>query len=468
VIEVGPGETLSALIRQHPAVTTAHAVVATLSASRPRRPLEAVGDAWLAGVAIDWEQLRAGERRRRIALPTYSFERERHWVDATSAPSLPGHAIAQPPRQAPAAASPSDAPAAARAAQPARNNTERILVACFHELFRIESVGIHDDFFALGGDSLLATRLMTLIATRCNVRLPLKAIVEAPTVAALAARIGATSSSEPGSSCLVRLQDGTGTPVFFVHAGGGHAMFYRDLARAIDPDRAMYAFESRGLDGREPPHTSVEDMASHYVELARSVVPNGPYLLAGASLGGVIAYEMARQLAGHGDAVPLCALLDAPGPSYYPEISADDAMILAFYVGRLVAIGPEQLRGMSPGAQLETVLAQARHTNTELPFSDVAAGHQLLALWKNNLNAMIRYAAPPWPDGEVQYFAAAESDERLPPHLERAWIGRCAVRVDVTPGDHHTMVLPPNATVLGARLRDRIAVAERWAKPLPT
>ena len=70
----------------------------------------------------------------------------------------------------------------------------------------------------------------------------------------------------------MRLQRGTATPpVFFVHGGGGHAVFYRELARAIDPDRAMIGFESRGLDGREPLHASVEDMASHYVELALSI-----------------------------------------------------------------------------------------------------------------------------------------------------------------------------------------------------
>jgi acyl transferase domain-containing protein/thioesterase domain-containing protein len=448
VIEVGPGDTLSAFVRLHPAMGTAHAVVTTLPAAAPghRRPLHALGDAWLAGVTIDWEQFRAGENRTRVLLPTYSFERERHWVDAGAnggeAPDV-------------------QRPAPARAVDSARNEREQTLLDCFRTLLRIEDIGIHDDFFGLGGNSLLATRLMASIARRCDVRLPLKAIVEAPTVAALAKRL---ERPAPSSSSLVTLQEGTGTPVFFVHAGGGHALFYRDLARAIDVERAMYGFESQGLDGREPLHTSVEEMARHYVDLAQGVVPDGPYLVAGASLGGIIAFEMARQLTALGHAVPICALIDAPGPSYFPELSADDAVILAFYVGRLVAITPEQLEGMSPDAQLEKVLHEARRTDTELPFSDLESGRRLMAVWKNNLDAMIRYPAPPWPDGEVQFFAAAERDERLPLHLELAWIGRCAVRVEVTPGDHYTMVLPPNADALGARIRTRIAIAEQLSR----
>jgi acyl transferase domain-containing protein/thioesterase domain-containing protein len=461
VIEAGPGETLSALIRQHPAAASG-AIVTTLPTSTPRRPLEAVGEAWLAGVPIDWQRFRDGEARCRIALPTYSFDRERHWVEAACADATMVRAPAQAPQQAPSATQVMIHPEPARTAAPARSHTERELVACFRELFRIDDIGIHDNFFALGGDSLLATRLMAFIARRCDTRLPLKAIAEAPTIAALAERIhGPASSTELGSSCLVRLQDGEGTPVFFVHAGGGHAMFYRDLARAIDPDRPMYGFESQGLDGREPLHGSIEDMASHYVELAHSIAPSGPYLLAGASLGGIIAYEMARQLSANGHAVPVCALLDAPGPSYFPEISADDAMVLAFYVGRLVAIRPEQLRALTPDAQLERVLEEARRAGVELPFSDVATGRQLMAVWKNNLEAMVRYSAPAWPDGEVQFYSAAERDERLPLHLELAWIGRCVVRVEVTPGDHHTMVMPPHSTTLAARIRDRIELAEQ-------
>src|SRR5262249_34257000 len=158
------------------------------------------------------------------------------------------------------------------------------------------------------------------------------------------------------------------------HGAGGHAMVYRDLAREIDAGRAMYGFESRGIDGREPVHGSIEDMAGHYADLARTVHPEGPYLLVGASLGGMIVYEMARRLTAAAHAVPLCALIAAPGPSSLPAPASDDADILAFFAGRHVAIGPAQLRGRPLDAQLQLLLDAARRTGGELPFGSLAGG----------------------------------------------------------------------------------------------
>jgi phthiocerol/phenolphthiocerol synthesis type-I polyketide synthase E len=465
VIEAGPGRTLSALVRQHPAAA-GHAVITTLppasGSAPPRRALEALGEAWAAGVTVDWERFRAGERRRRVALPTYSFDRERYWIEPVSErrPTAP-LAVARPRT---AATPRSTARATGREPAPPRNATEQALVACFQELFRSDAIGIHDGFFALGGDSLLAVRLVSVIARRLDVRVPLKLVIEAQTVAQLAERITAQAPSlgpapATESSCVVRLSSGAGAPpLFLVHGGGGHAMFYRDLAQAIGTDRAMIGFQSQGIDGREPPHASVEDMASHYASLARALHPDGPYLLIGSSFGGMIAYEMARQLTAAGHAVPLCAQIDTPGPGYLPELLLDDPDLLAFFVPH-EAITLPQLRGRSLDTQLELVLDEARRTGREPGFADVAGGRAMLRVWRNNVDAMHRYAAPAWPEGEIEFFAAAEPSGFLPPHLERAWIGRCAVRVDHAPGDHRTMLQSPHAAALGDKLRARLAAA---------
>jgi acyl transferase domain-containing protein/thioesterase domain-containing protein len=452
VIEAGPAATLSALIRQHPAAA-GHAVVATLpQTAAPRRPLEALGDAWIAGAPIDWRRFRGDERRRRVPLPTYRFDRERHWVD----PPDPAQGHERPAithAAHPAAVPPAAEPAVRDPAGP-RDATERALLACFRELFRTD-VGIHDDFFALGGDSLLALRLVALIARRLDAQVALNAIAEAPTVAALAARVAAPAAPAAATGgCLVQLQHGARTPpLFFVHGGGGHALVYRELARAIDPERAAYGFVARGLDGDEPRHASLEDMASHYLELARAAHPAGPYLLAGASLGGVIAYEMARQLTASGHAVALCAMLDAPGPGMLAEGEADPADLLAFHLSAHRWLDPAPLRGLRLDDQLRRTIEAARMAGAALPFTDLAHGRRLIAVWQNNARVLPRYTAPPWPGGEVQFFSAAEPYPGLPTHLERAWIGRCAVRVEVVPGDHLSMVIPPHAASLGARIR---------------
>jgi thioesterase domain-containing protein len=208
-------------------------------------------------------------------------------------------------------------------------------------------------------------------------------------------------------------------------------------------------------------------MASHYLELARAVHPGGPYLLIGASFGGMIAYEMARRLTAAGHAVPLCALLDAPGPGAMPEVEVDTAELLAFYLdgggGGWLSAAP--LRGLALDDQLRHVIDAARTAGTALPFGDVAQGRRLIAVWRNNARARWRYPGPAWPAGEIQLFAAAELRPGLPPHLERAWIGRCAVRVDRAAGDHFTMVLPPHAAALGAQIRGYLETHTRSLAP---
>ncbi|MGZ3461575.1 MAG: thioesterase domain-containing protein, partial [Archangium sp.] len=341
-------------------------------------------------------------------------------------------------------------------AVPARNATEQVLVELFRELFHIEEIGIHDDFFALGGDSLMGLKLTGQIGQRFGVKLPLKALVEAPTIAALAEKVGGTRETvaPTRSGCLVQLQEGSGPALFFPHAVGGQALFYKDLARLIAPTRPAYGFESPALEEGGVELTTVEEMAEHYLEALRSVQPAGPYLLVGASFGGILAYEMGRRLSAEGHAVPLCALLDSPGPGRLPTPFEDDAEILSNLVKHWVDIPPGTLRGLSLDAQLQRVIDEATRASLELFFTDVERGRRLLRVWKANVNAMYRYTAPRWEGGELQFFRALELQPRMPDHLEQAWIDLCsAVRIEVVPGDHLTMMLPPHVEGLAARIR---------------
>ncbi len=461
LIEVGPSTILSSLARQHPA-RTSQPVIASLPGNSERKasPLQALGEAWQAGVPIDWQGFRAGERRRKVVLPTYSFDWERYWLDPVA--TSPGTALAEPlppPPPAPRRASPRAGPAA-----PPRDETERALVEFFRELFRLEEVGIHDDFFALGGDSLLALRLTAWAAERFGARLALKEVLEAPTVAALARRLGGVAGAQPlprvGPSCLVRLQEGTrGLPLIFAHAAGGQALFYRELARSIDPSRPAYGFEAVGLEGG-PCHTTVEEMAAHYLEALRTVQPTGPYLLIGASFGGSIVFEMARRLSAEGHTVPLCAMLDSPGPGYLPKPFEDDAEALASLAEGWAEVPVELLRGLPLDIQLQRIIDEAARAGAQA-FASVEQGRRLLSVWKANFEAMHRYTAPRW-EGEVQFFRAAERLPRMPALMEQAWAERCmAVRLEIVPGNHESMLRPPHAEGLGARLARLLPDARR-------
>jgi thioesterase domain-containing protein len=249
----------------------------------------------------------------------------------------------------------------------------------------------------------------------------------------------------------VRLQESTrGLPLFFVHAAGGGALFYRDLARSIDASRPAYGFESVGLEGG-PCHTRVEDMAAHYLEALRTVQPTGPYLLLGASFGGSVIFEMARRLTAEGHAVPLCAMLDAPGPGYLPKAFRDDVEALAYFAGGWVEVSAERLRGMTLDARFQHIIDEA--TRAGVPsFATVEQGRLFFEVWKANVEAMFQYTAPRW-EGEVQFFRAAELLPRMPAFMEQTWVERSqALRLEVVPGNHESMLRPPHAEGLGARL----------------
>jgi thioesterase domain-containing protein len=111
--------------------------------------------------------------------------------------------------------------------------------------------------------------------------------------------------------------NGTRRPFFCVHAVGGNVLEYHDLARLLGPDQPFYGLQAKGLNGRDEPHTTIKDMATHYIREMREVQPEGPYLIGGRSSGGTIAFEMACQLKAAGEEVALLALLDVYPAGYF-------------------------------------------------------------------------------------------------------------------------------------------------------
>src|SRR5262249_34095719 len=111
-------------------------------------------------------------------------------------------------------------------------------------------------------------------------------------------------------SSIVAVQPfGSKPPMFCVHEVGGY-LYYRDLANHLGSDQPLFGLQPRGLDGNCPLLESIEQMAAHYVSEVRSVRPQGPYFLAGFSFGGVVAFEMARQIEAQGGKVALLAMFD--------------------------------------------------------------------------------------------------------------------------------------------------------------
>jgi len=192
------------------------------------------------------------------------------------------------------------------------------LIAIWEELLGRKGVGLRDNFFDLGGHSLLAARLMYRIKQTTGKTLPLAALLQAPTVEQLAAVLR-EDFSHHWSSLVAVQPDGLKPPFFMVHGVGGNVVGFIELARHMKPDYPFYGLQSQGLDGKQPLLTTIEAMAAHYLEEMRTVQPKGPYHIGGFSLGGIVAYEMARQLAERGEEVALLVLFDtyATNPKKY-------------------------------------------------------------------------------------------------------------------------------------------------------
>jgi pyochelin synthetase len=196
-----------------------------------------------------------------------------------------------------------------------RNLVEEKIAQTFREVLGLSrDVGIDEDFFALGGDSLQAVRMLGALDQAFDRRVPLWTLLANATVEAVAQSLGAQGLDS--GSLLVPLQTtGSGAPLFCLHPLGGHVFCYADLAHALRGVRPVYGLRAAGIEGEAEPDSDIESMASRYVALIKTVQPQGPYALCGWSMGGMIALEMAQQLRASGDRVGLLAPIDTFWPS---------------------------------------------------------------------------------------------------------------------------------------------------------
>ncbi len=216
---------------------------------------------------------------------------------------------------------PPPAPAAAGAIQSGvpHDLTEARLIEIWQRLLKVEKVGTHDDFFALGGYSMLAVRMFAQIQETFGVLLPLTSLFKKATIEHLASLIHAQIGDTPWSSLVEMQPTGSKPPFYCVHGMTGDVFWFNDLLPYLDPDQPFWGLQSRGLDGIQPPLTAIEAMAAHYISELRALQPEGPYYIGGYSYGGSVAYEMACQLQRQGQEVALLAVLDhaTPASGYY-------------------------------------------------------------------------------------------------------------------------------------------------------
>ena len=186
-----------------------------------------------------------------------------------------------------------------------RDKVEKKLVLLWEQVLGIKPVGVKDGFFDLGGKSLQAARLFTQIMSSFGKDLPLTTLIHAPTVELLANEIRPLAKRANYPTLVPMKQTGTRPPFFCVHGGAGSSLFMHRLAARMDADQPFYGIEPEGMDGREFKHTTLEQIAAHYLSEIRKVQPKGPYCFGGYCFGGIVAYEMAQQLLRQGEPAAL-------------------------------------------------------------------------------------------------------------------------------------------------------------------
>ncbi|HYH19582.1 MAG TPA: amino acid adenylation domain-containing protein [Azospirillum sp.] len=332
------------------------------------------------------------------------------------------------------------------------------------------TVGVTDSFFDLGGHSLLSLRLLMRIEQVTGRKVPLSALFEKPTVEHLA---NVVRRHDTAPSPVVRLWSAAGRQVLFlVHTGGGTILNYVPLVRHLAPALPVHAVQARGLDGREEPHRDVPAMAADYVERLRALQPQGPYLLGGHSFGGVIAYEMARQLTARGERVALLALFDSalarpeeqgedqPDAAATAAALADATAIFSRYTGRDIAVSAQALAALPVDQQVARVSEAFRMSGGGSFADGEDMIRNLLAVGHAHREARRRYRPPPCPV-PVTLFRA--TDTALTRGGAEDCLGWSAVagpvRVLWSPGDHVTMMAERNAPALAAALRPILADA---------
>nr|MDJ0639966.1 SDR family NAD(P)-dependent oxidoreductase [Paracoccaceae bacterium] len=365
---------------------------------------------------------------------------------------------------------------------------ERRLAGFWSELLGVEQVGAEDNFFDLGGHSLIAVRLFAQVKSVFAVDFPISILFEAPTIrkcAELIAERGVVPEGEdrPEGAApikkperrfthIVPMHTGEGgkkTPFFLVAGMFGNVLNLRHLAHLIGADRPFYGLQARGLLGDEP-HTDLVEAARDYIAEIRQVQPKGPYMIGGFSGGGLTAYEIAQQLTDDGEEIAALVMLDTPLPRRQPLTRSDK-------------INYHRLRLKEDGVRYITDWAESRirweiEKRKAVEFETSTAEFHNKAIEAAFYQSIAKYQVKPWSGPITLFRPPLDLRWETAPGL---WLNSARELVDEAnywrpyaeqlevyevPGDHDSMVLEPSVRVLAQEMRKVIEKAETEMPPM--
>jgi amino acid adenylation domain-containing protein len=323
------------------------------------------------------------------------------------------------------------------------------LMRIWEAVLSADLICVSDDFFELGGNSLLAVRVMGRIQEELGTDLSTALLFQCPTIEQLGAAIR-HSDSRPKEQTLVELRSGFRCPALFLLPGiGGNVLCFRDLVRHAGGDQAIFALQAREFD--RP--ASVEEMATTYLAAVRRVQPNGPYYLAGHSFGGKVAFEMSLQLQSASEEVALLAILDGypPEPASYAK-SHDDRLRLLENLARehRVRWDGDAARSLDLEAQIDDLASEFQRSGL-LPLGDGTSYLRRLLRAVAHRQSLVYQPCQTYL-GPMTLFLAADAIHG--PAM--GWQRHTAlpVRTLAVSGGHHSMLREPYVQELARMLQD--------------
>ncbi len=368
----------------------------------------------------------------------------------------------------------------AQPAAPPRTDLERCIAGIWEKVLKVSSVGIHDNYFDLGGDSLAAVQIFVQLEAICNQQLPLVTLFEAPTIAQLATLIQDAGWKPHWESLVPIKASGSRAPFYCVHGVGGNILEFMDLSRYMHVEQPLYGIQAIGLKGdREQPNLTVQDMAAHYIREIQEFQPKGPYYLGGSSFGGLVAYEMARQLSAAGQEVRLLALFDTHGPGYPKFLGARTS--IKKKIDRLryrFQLHWSNYCSTEPQQRLNYVWTKAQRWRRAILFRTGEHAKNVYRSFRMRLGELFfpkairqvkqagHWAAADYVPGAysgcVTLFRATEQPPGVLADRMLGWglLVQGGLKIYDTPGHHGTLTRDPRARVLAQQLQDALLKAQ--------
>ena len=334
-----------------------------------------------------------------------------------------------------------------------RNDTEQRVARVWSEILGLEKVSVEANFFELGGNSLLAMRILSRLEKGFEAKFRLSMLFNAQSVADVATLIDQELNPADWSPVVSIREQKAAKNLFMVHPVGGTVFCYQPLAQELSGVN-VYGLQASGLEEHQSLYASFESMASFYIESIKKVQPQGPYLLGGQSLGGLIAWEMTQQLEAQGETVEHLYLIDSYDPKCLGDKLAKESQgaLIIEQFGAQLDIKEQDLVGLDGTSQVTLIYNRARDRGLVADELGLSQVQRVIAVGKANAEAMRVYQLSSY-SGNVLHVAASES--RLGVNSGDAWSAYAThhlVREQLV-ADHESILQAPQVSRLAALIK---------------